>query len=119
MGKIKLPIVTFFSVLLAFMAFNISTVAAPLASDQAFNLHVKRVNNTTINANWKIAKNFYLYKGKISISLAKDNGTVLGKINYPKGILKENQVLGKHQVYADSLSINIPVKNNYLLKELI
>ncbi|MCP4177825.1 MAG: protein-disulfide reductase DsbD [bacterium] len=110
MGKIKLPLVTFFSILLAFLAFNISTVAAPLTSDQAFNLHVKRVNDTTINANWKIAKTFHLYKDKVSISLANENGTVLGKIDYPKGLQKENQVLGKYSVYEGNLSINIPVK---------
>jgi thioredoxin:protein disulfide reductase len=110
MGKLRLSIITFIGIFTAFIAFNISTVAAPLSSDQAFNLHVKRVDSNTINANWKIANNFHLYKDKVSISLADENGTVLGKINYPKGIQKENQILGKYKIYEGNLSINIPVK---------
>ena len=110
MCKIKQLTITFSTILLVFIAFNLATAAEPLTSDQAFNLHVKRVNNKTINANWVIAKDFHLYKDKVSISLANGNGTVLGKINYPKGLQMQNQVMGKYQVYESNLSINIPVK---------
>ncbi len=85
--------------------------AAPLPADEAFKLTARRLNGSTIQAQWNIADGYHLYKSEISISLGNGNGTVLGKINLPKGIPEHSDVLGNYDIYKNKLTVDIPVEH--------
>ena len=92
-----------------FMLCSFQAKAEPLLVEQAFKFSMKAVNSNKLEAVWDIAKGFHLYKFSLEISVANKNGTKLGKIVYPKGIPKEDNIYGKHQVYDELLVVNVPV----------
>ncbi|MEI6054894.1 MAG: protein-disulfide reductase DsbD [Lentisphaerota bacterium] len=113
MKSIKYFILFLFPVLLLASG---NLLGAILPADEAFKLTAQRLNNSTIQAQWDIAEGYHLYKSEISISLDRNNGTVLGQITLPKGIPEHSHVLGDYEVYKKKLIIDIPIvkwgKNN-------
>jgi len=101
---------TVLATILFTLFFTGNIFSEPLTADQAFQFNLKATSSKEVTASWDIAKGFHLYKSQISVALASENGTVLGKINYPEGIPEENEVYGKYQVYEGKLIINIPIE---------
>ncbi|ODN43737.1 hypothetical protein BGC07_13560 [Piscirickettsia litoralis] len=115
MSAFSLPLIflfTFFYLLLS----NSLIHAAPLSPDQAFQLTVKQKDNNLIQAHWKIASDYHLYREKIHIKLETNNNNnaqiQLQKINLPTGIAKHNDILGDYQLYENQLTLNIPVQDS-------
>lgn len=96
-------------ILFSLLLLNAFIHASPLPVDEAFKLTVQTVSNSTIQAQWDIAEGYHLYKNEISIALANDNGTILGKIAYPKGIPEHSEALGNYDIYKNKLTVDIPV----------
>ena len=70
-----------------------------------------------IQANWKVADGYYLYKNKISFSTNNED-IKLGKPVLPAGKIKNDEFFGKIEVYKKHLKVKIPVTSQITGKEL-
>ncbi len=84
------------------------TIKEPLPVDKAFQFSARVINPNLIQANWQIASGYYLYLERFKFS-AEGKNTSLGRPDFPPGIPKEDDILGKYHVYKDQVSIDIPV----------
>jgi thiol:disulfide interchange protein DsbD len=69
-----------------------------LPPDQAFVLDIQVRDAHTLQANFNVAPGYYLYRNKISFTVAGDSAKITA-INLPKGELKHDQNLGEIEVY--------------------
>ncbi len=92
--------------LLAFAAGHAQAEGDFLDPEEAFKFSARAVDARTIEASWKIADGYYLYKDKFKFSLA---GAELGTAQYPAGKMKEDPSFGTVEVYKKSVAIRLPV----------
>ncbi|MRR49425.1 MAG: protein-disulfide reductase DsbD [Rhodocyclaceae bacterium] len=81
----------------------------PLEPEKAFIFSARAVDASTVEARWKIADGYYMYKDKIRFSAAP--GIKLGEIKLPAGKVKEDENFGKVETYRGELTILIPVQD--------
>ncbi len=84
-----------------------------LKPEKAFNLYSTELKTDAsgkyvIQAKWKIADGYYLYKNKTSFN-TNDDDITLGKPELPAGKIKNDEFFGKIEVYKKLLQVNIPV----------
>lgn len=106
------------------LALPVSILAAeqkPIPMDQAFKLSIHTTQNDSIAAKWKIAKNYYLYKDRFKFTIKEPKNAAMGKLFMPAGIEETDELLGKHRVYEDDITIHVPLLNptNTPLKLLV
>jgi thiol:disulfide interchange protein DsbD len=77
-----------------------------LEPDQAFALDVAAADGNTIEARFRIAEGYYLYRDKMKFAL---EGAELGELDLPAGEEKMDEFFGKMQVYHNDLSVRLPV----------
>jgi len=77
--------------------------------DTAFMLSAKLDANNIIQSEIIIYPKTYLYRDKIKINLVDANGHSLGAIDLPRGEEKNDEFLGKTEVFHDQVKISIPV----------
>lgn len=80
-----------------------------LPPDQAFKLTVKVRSANTLIAEFKPAKNYYLYKDKIAFK-PESKGTLIEKISLPQGKMKNDPTFGKTEVYYKPFQAVISLK---------
>jgi thiol:disulfide interchange protein DsbD len=80
----------------------------PLMPDEAFALSTKIIDANTVRAEWKIADAYYLYKNKFKF-ISDTDGISPGKINFPKGKVKEDEFFGKVETYRKHIAVDIPL----------
>jgi thiol:disulfide interchange protein DsbD len=80
-----------------FLSFG-SKKPAFLPADQAFGLSVHAVDQHTLIASFKITPGYYLYRDKISFSLANGK-TKIARVTLPKGEPKNDPNFGTIEVY--------------------
>lgn len=100
-----------FVLLLTGSTLNVSATdeVKPLAGEKAFEFVIKATNQETITAEWTIAPNHYLYRDRIYFSLKDHTQGVLGNPLQPKGIVKQDEFLGKTTVYSEHVTITVPI----------
>lgn len=76
---------------------------------QAFALSVHAIDAHTIQANWKIAPGYYLYRDKFKFSTATP-GVTLEPANIPAGHKKHDEFFGDVETYRNQVTATIPVK---------
>jgi len=81
--------------------FGGSQQATFLPPDQAFVLQVLARDADTLQANFKITPGYYLYRDKISFTVA-DNAASIISIDMPQGELKHDPNFGDTQVFHQS-----------------
>jgi thiol:disulfide interchange protein DsbD len=84
-----------------------------LPPDQAFKLTVKVRSANTLIAEFKPAKNYYLYKDKIAFK-PESKGTLIEKISLPQGKMKNDPTFGKTEVYYKPFQAVISLKRKIL-----
>lgn len=89
-----------------------SAAAAPeddfLDPEKAFEFSARMLDARTIEARWKIADGYFMYREKISF--AADNGVALGAPELPRGKIKFDTNFNKDvETYRDELVVRIPV----------
>lgn len=88
------------------------SAASPLSADKAFMLTVKAVQNHQVELHWSIAKGYHLYKDRFSFALDKNitqrSTIAIGKINFPAGVSKTDDILGTYEIYNNSVDIWVP-----------
>ncbi|OGI62595.1 MAG: hypothetical protein A2W18_09455 [Candidatus Muproteobacteria bacterium RBG_16_60_9] len=94
--------------LLAFCAG--AAFAAPedalLPPDQAFAL-TARANGNTLEASWRIARGYYLYRDKFKFE-ALDQTIRILPASLPPGKAKEDPYFGRTEIYVDRVTVKIP-----------
>lgn len=79
----------------------------PLPVDEAFTLSAKLTKQNVV-LYWKLAPGYYLYRDRISLKPSQN-------INLPTGIAKEDDILGKYQVYEDKLILAVPIAEKLIV----
>jgi len=102
----------FFSTL--FLLFPIAILAAGnadelLEPEKAFALTVTARDATTIEATWKIADGYYMYRDKFKFE-SLDPAIILKSAVYPKGKKKSDPAFGTVETYTKSVTVTIPIE---------
>ena len=69
-----------------------------LPVDDAFRLEVSAVDGNALDASFRVAHGYYLYRDKIGFSVARGAARV-GEVSMPPGIDKEDEYFGRVEVY--------------------
>jgi len=77
-----------------------------LPADQAFALDVHAIDQHTLLASLKITPGYYLYRDKISFSIAGGKNNI-GGIELPKGEIKHDPNFGEIEVFHESFQAKI------------
>lgn len=83
----------------------------PISVDKAFELSLKPADNHSFIAQWKIAPGYHLYRDRIHFDVINPSSAQIGTINFPTGISKQDDILGKYQIYQNNLMITVPMAN--------
>ena len=78
-----------------------------LPVEQAYVLKAELAGPDRIALNWTIAKDYYLYKGRIKAKTSQP-GLTLGALDLPKGIEEHDEFFGDVEIYHDSIEANLP-----------
>ena len=80
-----------------------------LPPDEAFKISVEVRDGNTLIANLTPAKDYYLYRDKITFE-PKQPGMVIEKVTLPPGKMKEDQTFGQTEVYYSPIQAIISLK---------
>lgn len=83
-----------------------------LPPDQAFKFHARSLDNKTIEVNWQIAEGYYLYREKITLTIANTKNVTLGSYKIPHGTPKSDEAFGEVEIFHNALSFSIPIKQS-------
>ena len=78
-----------------------------LEADQAFRLSTRVVNPTTLEASWKIAPGYYLYRDKFKFEVL-DGTVALKDPVFPAGKKKQDPLFGEVETYFKSARVRLP-----------
>jgi len=102
--------------MIRFLLFTLFILASPLlrAADgdllepeQAFRYSARMVDAKTIEAQFKVVDGYYLYRGKIKFAA---DSVKLGKPDLPPGKVKQDEFLGREEIYTTDFKARIPVE---------
>ena len=82
-----------------------------LPPDQAFALTTKVERPDQVILEWAIAPDYYLYKERVKVS-TDTAGVQVSAPLLPKGTPKEDEFLGKTEVYHDTLRATVPISRS-------
>lgn len=77
-----------------------------LEADQAFRLTTRVVNGTTLEARWKIAPGYYLYRDKFKFEAL--DGATLKEPVFPRGKKKQDPLFGVVETYTKAVKVRLP-----------
>ena len=78
-----------------------------LPVEQAFVFDYQQSGNT-LTFSFDIAKGYYLYKKQFKL-VAKQ--AEIGEINFPTGVIIEDEYYGKSEVYYNKVTLSVPIHN--------
>ncbi len=79
-----------------------------LDPDVAFRLEATPEGPDQVRLRWVIADRYYLYRDRIQVKTTTP-GVVLGKTDFPPGILKNDEYFGEQVIYHGELSARVPL----------
>src|SRR4030067_425549 len=79
-----------------------------LEADQAFQLSPRMVNGTTLEARWKIAPDYYLYRDKFKFETIE--GATLKDPVFPRGKKKQDPLFGTVETYTKAVKVRLPIE---------
>lgn len=101
----------FLPALLTFLFLPLAQAASDpqdlLEPDQAFALTVKARDADTIEASWKIAPGYYLYRDKFKFE-SLDPALVLKPAVLPAGKVKNDPTFGRIETYSHDVAVRLP-----------
>ncbi|MBU1425472.1 MAG: protein-disulfide reductase DsbD [Gammaproteobacteria bacterium] len=100
-----------------FLSFG-SKKPAFLPADQAFALTVHAVDQHTLIASFKVTPGYYLYRDKITFSVANSK-TRVTRISLPKGETKNDPNFGEIEVYHQSFQAEVVLGKVNAAKPLV
>jgi thiol:disulfide interchange protein DsbD len=105
MKKLLLPLVLFGLALPAAHAVNDQEL---LEADQAFALTVRARDANTIEASWKIAPGYYMYRDKFKFE-SLDPALTLKPAVIPAGKKKNDPAFGTVETYIQQVAVQLPI----------
>lgn len=78
-----------------------------LPVEEAFQLRAEIREPGQIALHWDIAKNYYLYKSRITVK-TNQSGLTLAAPQLPKGIERHDEFFGDVEIYHDSVEATLP-----------
>ena len=78
-----------------------------LPVEQAFVFKAELVGADRIALDWTIAKDYYLYKGRIKAKTSQP-GLTLGNLDLPPGIEQHDEFFGDVEIYHDAIQASLP-----------
>lgn len=78
-----------------------------LPVDQAYVLKAELAGSDRIALHWTIAKDYYLYKGRIKAKTSQP-GLSLGALDLPQGIEQHDEFFGDVEIYHDTVEASLP-----------
>ncbi len=84
-----------------------ATDAELLEADRAFHLTTRTLNSTTLEARWKIAPGYYLYRDKFKFEAL--DSTQLKNPVFPRGKKKQDPLFGVVETYTKTVKIRLPI----------
>mgnify|MGYP000980287388 FL=1 len=98
------------------LAFGWSTavqaLGEPLDPAQAFRFSARALDTHTIEARWKIAEGYYLYRDKFRFEIEPET-IKPGLPQFPPGKFHDDDNFGKVEIYRDEVSIRLPVETAF------
>ncbi|NOR41663.1 MAG: thiol:disulfide interchange protein, partial [Gammaproteobacteria bacterium] len=79
-----------------------------LEPDQAFEFSATVEDGSTLQASWKIADGYYMYRDRIRFS-TDTPGIELGEPDLPAGKIKDDEFFGKIATFRNQVTASIPV----------
>nr|VFJ53334.1 MAG: thiol:disulfide interchange protein DsbD [Candidatus Kentron sp. FW] len=81
-----------------------------LPPDEAFPSPYLTIENArTLVVRWQISKGYYLYRDRFRFEIQEGRGVELGPAEIPPGVFKEEEELGRVEVFHDEVSITLPI----------
>lgn len=81
----------------------------PLVASKAFIINTQKLDPNTITIEWRIAKNYFLYKNCLQVINKDKKAIQLGTISYPISQMKANKQGQLFPVYYNKVKLNIPI----------
>ena len=81
-----------------------------LRADEAFKPSLT-VTDGKIEAHWKIAEGYYLYRDKFRVT-SDTPGVVLGEVLYPSSETKSDPNFGDIEVYHHDVTLTVPISSD-------
>ncbi|MDO8932456.1 MAG: protein-disulfide reductase DsbD, partial [Rhodocyclaceae bacterium] len=81
----------------------------PLEPEKAYVFSARALDAKTIEARWKIADGYYMYRDKIRFA-AEPATVALGAPKLPAGKVKDDEFFGKVETYRGDVRITIPLE---------
>lgn len=78
-----------------------------LPADEAFAFSARVVQGDRIQATWKVADGYYLYRSRIQFR-SDTPGITLGEPRFPPGKQKHDEFFGDVEIYQGTVTIEIP-----------
>ena len=98
--------------LLALPALALDSIGGPeqelLDPDQAFEFNASVINDTTLQASWKIADGYYMYRERIRFN-TDTAGIELGESTLPAGKIKNDEFFGENSRVSQPGNCHHPV----------
>ena len=100
-------------------AFGLLLVALPafaqsdddlLPVTEAFHLTTDASQPGMVRLHWRIAPDYYLYRGRIKIKAADATAVSLGEPTLPDGLKKHDEYLGDVEIYHGDIEASVPYK---------
>lgn len=81
----------------------------PLDPNQAFRFEARQIDRHTLEARWRIAEGYYLYRDKFRFEI--EPATIQpGTPQLPAGQTHDDDNFGKVDIYRDTVSIRLPIE---------
>lgn len=100
-----------------FLVFILSLFAATISAaaeeevldpEQAYRLEVRAIDKSVLEARWRIADGYYLYRKKFEFA-AKPDLVKAGEPIFPPGKIKDDEFFGKVEIYRNEVAIRVPL----------
>ena len=83
----------------------------PLPVDQAFVLSAYLDQHNKVVFEWNIAPGYYLYRSQLKLTPSPTSQVRIGKIELPRGDIRQDVVHGVYQAYAGLVKISVPLRS--------
>lgn len=90
-----------------FVSLALAISPQPLPPDQAFKFSVSVKGPQTLIAEFKPAKDHYIYKSKVRFAVKNASGVLIREVRLPAGEIKKDPFLGTMEVFKEAFRAEI------------
>lgn len=101
-------VLSLFAASISFAAESATAEEALLDPEQAYRLEVRAIDRSVLEARWRIADGYYLYRKKFEFA-TKPEALKTGEPIYPPGKIKDDEFFGKVETYRNEVAIRVPL----------